>query len=876
MNKSDGLFRLLAVLMCVISLRVTATARISCAPVTVDGITYSYHSKDEAGYIVDEWASVKDCDSNVTEANILPQVTFLKKTYLGTGSLISEQEVTLDVRSIGDRAFDCSHNIISVTIPPTVEELNSLTFVGCENLKKIVIADGDQMLEGRYDDGYVIINGQKALPPRIEEIYIGRPLSYEIILNLPPYVDIRDIARIEYGGGATSLINMSFCKKLKDIVITAPIETIPLEYFTNVPGFTEITIPAHVKSVWGWGRDHDKYASTPQVNELGDVLNPYTGLYEKPTDITHIICEGKVPPIFNDTPDDYLDYEYPTRATVSVPFGTKEQYIKNGWDTPGIMIEQLDSPDAMDVTFHDPAGYLINKVDLQAVPRYRSIKLTGVVGTRDLSVIARMGNLETLDLSEAVYTENEIKDGWIDWSNVRPTTLLLFKNTTTLNGGIPDGCRTLILPNGLQRITTFDNRSIESLTIPESVSTIDAPNSSVYDPRNAFRGCGLKSIYISGNLITHIPADCFSGCNRLEMINIPSSVTSIGDNAFEGCFSLPEITIPNSVVSIGKEAFKDCKRLSGVTIPTSVTDIGHGAFSNCSSLTQVSIQHQVKMGSGVFSNCISLTNMTLYVEGDWIPSGLFNGCVNLKNIDLKYNRYLNIGVAAFEGCSGLENFDFSNIGEINDGAFRGCSSLKSVDIKTSPKHFSLSCMGVEAFSGCSDLTHFTLSGDRIISFYKGVFKNCTSLKHVEIPASVSGIGNEVFSGCSSLKDIIVGRYIPWNEYEITDVSPNAFDEEAYTNATLYVPGDAAYRAYWLHPVWSKFLKMSSDVDEVGEDANMITVNGGEIENPYNALITVYNMTGRTVYSGRDSRIDTLSDGIYIICSNGKTRKIRLH
>jgi hypothetical protein len=105
----------------------------------------------------------------------------------------------------------------------------------------------------------------------------------------------------------------------------------------------------------------------------------------------------------------------------------------------------------------------------------------------------------------------------------------------------------------------YSNKTITSVTIPDSVITIEAMT--------------------------------FSGCTSLTSVTIPDSVTSIGNYAFYGT-SLTSVTLPTNsdFNSIGERAFMGCTSLTSITIPSSVTSIGDYVLIDCPNLTSVTIE----------------------------------------------------------------------------------------------------------------------------------------------------------------------------------------------------------------------------------------------------------------------------------------------
>jgi hypothetical protein len=134
----------------------------------------------------------------------------------------------------------------------------------------------------------------------------------------------------------------------------------------------------------------------------------------------------------------------------------------------------------------------------------------------------------------------------------------------------------------------FMNRGLASVTIPDSVETIE-----MY----AFQNNQLASVKI-GNSVTTIAHYAFQN-NQLVSVTIPNSVETIGVWAFS-LNQLASVTIPNSVTTIGSYAFNN-NQLASVKIGNSLDTISEGVFSS-NSLTSVTIPGSVTYLGGFAGN----------------------------------------------------------------------------------------------------------------------------------------------------------------------------------------------------------------------------------------------------------------------------------
>lgn len=255
---------------------------------------------------------------------------------------------------------------------------------------------------------------------------------------------------------------------------------------------------------------------------------------------------------------------------------------------------------------------------------------------------------------------------------------------------------------------------LESVVIPDSITSIES---------SAFSSCfSLKSVTM-GSGVTYISDRTFSDCTALETITIGSNVALIGDLAFFDCSSLKSITFPNSVSGIWDQAFEDCASLEIVNIPYGVNEIRDRAFAGCTSLKSVYYYgteqewNKIKIGS----NNQNLTNAVLLYLGEVVqPNTPTEGLAYKIASSNTYYTVIGIGTATDENIVIPSIYNGLPVKEIGTSAFYNCSSLRSVTIPNS-----ITSIGNGAFEECTSLTniYFNAENCKDLRFVNRVFYN---------------------------------------------------------------------------------------------------------------------------------------------------------
>ena len=199
----------------------------------------------------------------------------------------------------------------------------------------------------------------------------------------------------------------------------------------------------------------------------------------------------------------------------------------------------------------------------------------------------------------------------------------------------------------------------------------------------------------------------------------------------------------------------------------------HGYSYRCFDLTPEEIaelsSHQIYRIDGLLKDGLYYSLIpSKWLRGDWYfeLAAVKNKnirqakCAGLEDIDV---LEVNDGAGVFADCTLLEEADLSQTGitVIESRLFLNCTSLKTVKL---PKTLT---MIYGAFENCTSLEKVDLSQTGITEL-EGTFEGCSALETVKLPENITKIGFGTFTGCSSLEKMDLSQTL------VTEIGGSAF------------------------------------------------------------------------------------------------------
>lgn len=264
---------------------------------------------------------------------------------------------------------------------------------------------------------------------------------------------------------------------------------------------------------------------------------------------------------------------------------------------------------------------------------------------------------------------------------------------------------------------------------------------------------GKKLIGFGEGEVTHSSDYQFFYHNKLiRKYCIPEGVEVVCKYAFMECESLEEIVFPSSVVKIGDSAFYCCSNLKKVVLNDGLMCIGDFAFYGCKRLVDMVVPRSVVgIGEGVFSQTVSIKSDSSIIK-------VIDGCLyddSGENLICFLNDgrrefvvpqfTKSIEPYAFKGSSLIRIVLNEGLEQIKNSAFTDCVSLRTINLPNTVTN-----IGDVCFAGCRELSKVVIPPN-VQKIESCCFEMCTKLSEVVLHDDITIIETYAFSGCNVSK-----------------------------------------------------------------------------------------------------------------------------
>lgn len=325
-----------------------------------------------------------------------------------------------------------------------------------------------------------------------------------------------------------------------------------------------------------------------------------------------------------------------------------------------------------------------------------------------------------------------------------------------LSGDVPSASTT----------TAYEVTGLYKLILPQASSEAKtrASSSGVTIGNHAFSKCSKLTTVENWENVDSVGKCAFCKCAGLTTVNLTSATKNIGDSAFYQCINLVEANIPN-VTYIGKSAFSQDTCLFRVDA-SNVTHYGDHSFSYCRKLMSMDFSKAVVFEACAFRICSRLSGDIDLPKVTTICDSAFSGCSKVNSFSLNdvdsiyryafyscskatsitWNKVLNISTGAFMYCRNVKSYDWTKINRIQGYAFVGNECIDSIDLRY------VTYVGADSFKDCTNLK-YVYWPDTVSSIRGSTFIRCPSLEKIDNTDGIKQIFHRPFQNCYSLKSI---------------------------------------------------------------------------------------------------------------------------
>ena len=402
--------------------------------------------------------------------------------------------------------------------------------------------------------------------------------------------------------------------------------------------------------------------------------------------------------------------------------------------------------------------------------------------------------------TDSAFTDSSKITGWSAGEKTGDITLYAKWEMTLESLGLSGG--KIVLTGDISEETlravaaTIMANPDENITLDLGSTTItEIPDKLFYDYEE--RCENLVGIILPKKLKS-IGKIAFTDCIGLTEVEIPSGTTSIGDSAFYNT-GIKSAKIPASIETVGLEAFTSARyfynetqrkietvEFGGTLAQWQSLDVGKDDDSDDYGLlyaTVICADGGISCTSDKFEEVLKtfgagrearIAVKAGYGEGRLVCTVLRDVMKNYSGIKIHLDLSkvkTRTDDRRFKDCTNLASIEFSTLdSDIMYNDFEGCTGLKSITVPAN-----ITAIENEAFRNCTGLEEVTFLGN--ISSAYTPFEGCTKLSKVNFPEGLTGIPNGICYSLTALTSIEIPA-------SVTEIGQSAFKGTGLTSVEI--------------------------------------------------------------------------------------------
>ena len=441
------------------------------------------------------------------------------------------------VVKIAETAFYSQIYLTKATLPHTLKEIEEYAFAYCENLQKVNMAEGVEIIGESAFDGCVSLS-EIRLPSTVTEIYGSAFLNCESLTEIEIPKKVKVIREDTFAG----------CTSIKEVVIPEGVTSVGISAFANCWDLEKITLPASLVKI-----GDSAFADCTSLKEIT--------IPEKVEEIGKYAFDG-------------------CKNMRSLKLPEKLQVLSEGAFASCVLLEEFTVPAGITQLEKNVLYNCTALKTLRVSEGVTRIVKESLLGCTALETMYLPESLTKID-TRALYRCNALKDIYFagsenDWNNIslgtnqpliNATVHFAKENEPTIPTTAPEifreGNFEYTVENGEAVVTAYKGTD-ESVTVPRYLGGF--PVFAIAE--NAFGNLDfVKEVTISEN-IEVIKSYAFSLCVNLETLNFPVSLKKIESFAFYSCDKIANITYEGTSgeyksieISVGNDSIKNIRRV---------------------------------------------------------------------------------------------------------------------------------------------------------------------------------------------------------------------------------------------------------------------------------------------------------------------------